>query len=193
MATDPNEIRLTGENSFITLMTQKGGEPTVKASHWRVLISPAGMGHVLYLKGDLTDNEPRIYADNIGLARWLQGDIHGSLSPDYGDMDLPVAEAEFSRTGDITTYWTESVESDTDSIALTWYDFGEPFVFKWAPGERPNQVHGVYTVIIPAARAQLTLNGDAASGRPFPRDQDGRPGSSSSIALSESWLRPPGG
>ena len=192
MAPDPNEVRLTGENSFITLMTEEGGEPTTKASHWRVLVSPAGMGHVLYIKSELTGDEPRIYADNIALARWLQEDIFGSLSDDYADLNLPVAEAEFSRIGDITTYWTESVKSESDSIALTWHDFGTPFVFKWAPGDRPTQVHGVYTVMIPANRAQLTFNGEVAVGRPFPREQDGRTGSTSALALSETWVRPPG-
>ena len=190
MPTDPNEIRLTGENSFMNLMAEEGGDAVNSASHWRVLVSPAGMGHVLYMKGELTDNEPRIYSDNVAMARWLAGDIQGSLTQLYADPDLPIAEAEFSRAGSISTYWTESIESESDSIAMTWYDFGEPFVFKWAPGERPNQVHGVYTVMIPAARAQLTMNGEVGAGKPFPRDQDGRPGSSSSLALSETWLRP---
>ena len=79
MATDPNEVRLIGENSFMKLTTGEGGEPTTSASHWRVLVSPAGMGHVLYLKSDLTNNEPRVYADNVALARWLQDDIFGLL------------------------------------------------------------------------------------------------------------------
>jgi len=190
MATDPHEVRLTGENSFITLSAEKGGEPTTKASHWRVLVSPAGMGHVLYLKSELTDGNPRIYADNIALARWLQEGIFGSLSQDYTNLNLPISEAEFSRVGDITTYWTENVESESDSVALTWHDFGTPFVFKFAPGDRPNQSHGVYTVMIPAVKAQLTVNGQVAAGQPFPTDQDGRKGSTASLALSETWVKP---
>ena len=48
---DPNEVRLTGENSFIRL----GGEDavTTHASHWRVVLSPAGSGHALFFRSDL--------------------------------------------------------------------------------------------------------------------------------------------
>ena len=189
MATDPNEVRLIGENSFMKLTTGEDGEPTTSASHWRVLVSPAGMGHVLYLKSDLTNNEPRVYADNVALARWLQDDIFGSLSEDYPDLHMPVEEAEFSRKGDITTYWTESVESEAASIALTLYDFGEPFAFTQAAGEKPGSDLGVYTLFVPAARAQLTLNGAVAAGTPTPGERGGRPTSDCCLALAETWVR----
>ena len=73
--TDPNKIRLTGENSFIRLTEQSGETQTTRASHWRVLWSPGGPGHVLFLQSELTDDQIRIYSDNIALARWLQEEI----------------------------------------------------------------------------------------------------------------------
>lgn len=73
--TDPNQIRLTGENSFIRLSHDGGSSQATRTSHWRVLYSPAGAGHVLFMKSDEMDNEVRIYADNIALARWLQDEI----------------------------------------------------------------------------------------------------------------------
>ena len=39
---DPNEVRVTGENSFVRLAQEEGGEFTTRASHWRVLYCPAG-------------------------------------------------------------------------------------------------------------------------------------------------------
>ena len=68
---DSNEVRVTGENSFIRLAQEEGAEFTTRASHWRVLYSPAGPGHALFLTSELTDNEVAIYSDNIALARWL--------------------------------------------------------------------------------------------------------------------------
>ena len=47
------------------------GLPDTNASFWRIIFSPAGPGHVLYLKSELTENKWRIYADNIAMARWL--------------------------------------------------------------------------------------------------------------------------
>ena len=42
---DPNEVIMTGENSFIRLHTDAEGPHTTRASHWRVDFSPGGQGH----------------------------------------------------------------------------------------------------------------------------------------------------
>ena len=189
-STDPNRVRLTGENSFMRLGNDEGGEAATHASHWRVLLSPAGPGHALFLKSELTDGDPRIYADNIALASWLREDIQRSMTPEYGDPDIPITEAAFDKSGDFRSFWTESVDSDTDVISLTWYDFGEPFMVRTSPGGKPGQPHGVYSCLVPARRARLTINGVAAKGRPFPKEQEGATSSSCSLALSETWVRP---
>ena len=121
--TDPNEVRLTGENSFIRLHEAENGPLTTRASHWRVLLSPAGQGHALFIKSDVTDEEVRVYADNIALARWLQEEIESLLFPEFADQGLPVVDAAFSRSGDGSSFWTESVETEEETISLTWYDF----------------------------------------------------------------------
>ena len=43
--TDPNQVRLTGENSFIRLLEAADGPQLTRVSHWRILFSPAGAGH----------------------------------------------------------------------------------------------------------------------------------------------------
>ena len=52
---DPNEVMMTGENSFIRLSPDGGKTLTDRASHWRVLWCPAGGGHALFLQSTLTD------------------------------------------------------------------------------------------------------------------------------------------
>ena len=80
MAADPNRVILTGENPFIR-MSLKDGEPnSTDASYWRIIFSPAGPGHVLYLKSELTEGRWRIYSDNIAMARWLQTTVQGMLN-----------------------------------------------------------------------------------------------------------------
>ena len=137
--TDPNQVRLTGENSFIRLAQEEGGPSSTRVSHWRILLSPAGPGHVLYIKSDLHDDEVRIYSDNIGLARWLQGEIESMLFPEFADEDTPVIAAEFIKSGDGRSYWTETVESSEELIELTWYDFGEPFMLVSPRQQHPGQ------------------------------------------------------
>ena len=111
MAADPNKIILTGENPFIRLSTT-GGEPfTTNASFWRIITCPAGPGHVLYLKSELTEDRWRIYSDNIAMARWLQATVQGMLNPETADTAIPVQDAEFAKSGDPRYFWTETALS----------------------------------------------------------------------------------
>ena len=107
--TDPNQVRLTGENQYMRLHAEENGPMTTRASHWRVLFSPAGPGHVLFLRSDVTDDEIRIYTDNIALARWLQQEILST--GEFSDQTIPVVDAVFSRSGDTRAFWTEIVEA----------------------------------------------------------------------------------
>jgi hypothetical protein len=185
--TDPNQVRLTGENQYMRLHTEANGPMTTRGSHWRVLISPSGPGHVLLLRSDVTNNERRIYADNIALVRWLQQEILNT--GEFADQTLPVSEAVFSRTGDSRSFWTEIIDTTTEHLTLTWYDFGEPFVITVPVGSVPDRPLGWSSVFVPARRAQLTLNGRVAVGQPFPEPRGNRTSSTAGLALSETWLR----
>ena len=188
--TDPNEIRLTGENSFIRLSDPSNNEQTTRSSHWRVLWSPGGAGQVLYLQSDLTDNEVSIYSDNIALARWLQEEIETFLYPDFSDQRIQVFDAEFNKKGDGTNFWTETIESDEDVIAMTWHDFMEPYMLVVPAGSASGRPHGVYSCFIPARKAQLTINGDVAGGVVTTDRRGDKDSSSACLAWSETWVRP---
>ena len=185
-----HQVRLTGENSFLRLAESEGEEPTTHVSHWRVLLSPVGPGHAAFVTSELTDGEPTVYSDNIALARWLQEDIQGSMTPEYADPGIPVLDAEFSKSGDARAFWTETIESDEDMIDLTWYGFGEPIAVNAPVGGSPERPHGVLSCLVPADGAQVTMNGAVAVGRPWPTDIEGRASSTCCLAFSETWLLP---
>ncbi len=185
--TDPNQVRLTGENQYMRLHAEANGPMTTRCSHWRILLSPSGPGHVLFLRSDVTDGERRIYADNIALARWLQQDI--LAAGEFSDQALPVIEAVFARSGDSRSFWTEIIDTVAEHLALTWYDFGEPFVISVPAGSVAGRPLGWSSVFVPARRAQLTLNGMVATGRPFPEQRGDRMSSTAGLALSETWVR----
>ena len=84
---DPNLVILTGENPFIRLAATDTDDYTTNASFWRIIFSPGGPGHVLYLKSELTDNRWRIWTDNIAMARWLQDTVQGMLNGEQGQVD----------------------------------------------------------------------------------------------------------
>ena len=186
--TDKSEVRVTGENSFIRLVLEEDGPQTTRVSHWRVLYSPSGGGHVLFIKSDLIDDEIRVYSDNIALARWLQGEIESMLFAEFADQSVPVVEAEFTKTGDGRSFWTERVESDDDIISLTWYDFIEPFMLV-NPAGTGGRSHGVYSCFIPALNAQITINGDVVEGNVVKELRGDKPTSTACLAWSETWVR----
>ena len=188
--TDPNKIRLTGENSFIRLMDASGEKETTRASHWRVLWSPGGAGHVLFMQSDLVDDEVRIYSDNIALARWLQDEIESLLHADFADQTMQIIDADFGKKGDANTFWTETIENDDESISLTWYDFMEPYMLVVPAGSASGRPHGVYSCFIPARKAQLTRNGEVASGKVTTDRRGDKDNSSACLAWSETWVRP---
>ena len=188
--TDPNKVLMTGENSFIRLQLEEGGPQILRASHWRVLLSPGGPGHVLFITGDVTNDQARVYTDNIAMTRWLQGEIESYLFPQFGDQDIPIIDSLFSRSGDHNTFWTETVESEEDTVVLTWYDFEEPYMLRVEPGAAEGRPHGVYSCFLPAKRTQLTLNGMVAKGRPFPEMRGDRRSSTACLAWSETWVTP---
>ena len=185
---DNNQVLLTGENSFLRLVQNEGGEYSSRASFWRVSVSPAGPGHALFIESELTDKQVRVYADNIALARWLQQEIESVIHAPNSDLSLPVIEASFGRIGDASTFWTENILTASGDVSLTWFDFMEPFIIR-PTGNNESGSLSVYSLFIPARQARITINGEQASGRPNPEDVDGQPSSSASLALSETWLR----
>ena len=187
MAADPNRVILTGENPFIRLSATNGGAITTNASYWRIITCPAGPGHVLYLKSELTENRWRIYSDNIAMARWLQKTVQGMLNAETADTAIPVIEAAFTKSGDMRDCWTERAVSRGEDISLTWYDIGDPLLIHTQPNAQPGRPYGVCTVLIPAASARLSRNGVEASGKVWKREREGRPFSTSALAFSESW------
>jgi hypothetical protein len=184
---DANRLILTGENPFIRLSATDDGPTTTNASFWRILLCPAGPGHVLYLKSELTEDQWRIYSDNIAMARWLQKTVQGMLNAELRNLSIPVVDAEFSRDGDVRDFWTERLQTNDEQIALTWHDIGEPLLIHTQPNAEPSRPYGVCTVLIPALGARLTRNGELASGQPWPRQREGKPFSTCALAFSESW------
>lgn len=186
---DPNEVLMTGENSFIRLSRDGGATVTDRTSHWRVLWCPAGSGHALFMVGELTGGEVRVYSDNIAVARWLQRTIESILFPEFANEDIPVIPAEFGRIGDPHSSTVEWIESDDEMIRMSWYDGIEPFVVN-APAGTAGRPIGVFTTFFPAKSAQLTLNEQSASGAPWLEMREDRQSSSAVLAWSETWVKP---
>ncbi len=188
---DPHDVVMTGENSFIRLSNDGGKTIVDRVSHWRVLWSPAGQGHALFIESSLTGKGPLIFADNVGVARFLQRTIEVLLYKEFADESLPVLDAEFQRTGNSLSTVEERIVSEDGEIIMSFWDLMAPFVLTMPPGAM-NRPLGVYSTFLPARGAQLAVNGEAATAKVFLQDRFGKPASSCCLAWSESWTRPKG-
>ncbi|MGH8673504.1 MAG: hypothetical protein ACREVG_04265 [Burkholderiales bacterium] len=186
---DPNEVLMTGENSFIRLSSDGGKTQSDRVSHWRVLWCPAGAGHALFVQSELTGGKVRIYADNEAVARWLQTTIEALLYPAFADASLPIELADFSRSGGIGAGASEHMLTRDTEIVLSWGDFLPPFVLTLPPGFN-NRPIGVFSTFFPARTGQILLNGSAASGKAWLEKRGDRDASSACLAWSETWVKP---
>ena len=186
---DPNEVLMTGENSFIRLSPDGGKTQSDRVSHWRVLWCPAGAGHTLFVQSELTAGKVRIYADNEAVTRWLQVTIESLLYPAFADASLPVEVGTFSRSGGVGAGASEHMLTANTEIVLTWGDFLPPFVLTLPPGFN-NRPIGVFSTFFPARTAQILVNGEVASGKAWLEKRGDREASSACLAWSETWVKP---
>ena len=160
---------------------------TTNASFWRIIHCPAGPGHVLYLRSELTNDRWRIYSDNIAMARWLQSTVQGMLNAETADHD-DSGDGRRVLQGRRPALLLDRARVGVDEeIALTWYSIGEPLLIHTQPNAEPGRPYGVCTVLIPALGARLTRNGVQAIGQAWAREREGRPFSTCALAFSESW------
>ena len=188
---DPNDVLMTGENSFIRFSPDGGKTQTDRVSHWRVLWCPAGAGHALFMRSSLTAGEVRIWSDHAPVARWLQQEIESLLFPAFADPKTPVAQASFTRSGGIDTGAAELVTAKDAQILLSWEDFIAPFVLNMPPGSA-NRPIGVFSTFFPARAARIALNGRVAAGTPYAEKRGERDSTSACLAWSETWVKPRG-
>jgi hypothetical protein len=185
---NPHELILIGENSFIRLSKDDGQSASTRGSHWRVLWSPAGAGHALFVDSSLVGGV-RIYADSVPLVRFLQKEIEYLLYKPFGDPNVAVKSATFVREGTPPGACGEVVRTDAAEIRLSWSDFLRPFNFAAPPGFDGRPI-GVQTTFFPANAASLSLNDRKAEGNPWRMDRGGKHCTTACLAWCETWFRP---
>jgi len=185
---NPHELILIGENSFLRLSTDGGRTASTRCSHWRVLWSPAGAGHALFVDSPVTAGV-RVYADSEPLVRFLQKEIECLLYKPFSTADLPVIAARFEREGTPPGACAEVVRAEQAEVRLSWSDFLEPFNFAADPGFDGRPL-GVQTTFFPAQAAQLVIGSRQAEGEPWKMDRGGRACTTACLAWCETWFRP---
>lgn len=183
------KVYVSGENPILRLALKEGEPFSTSISFWRIVYSPAGMGHICYVMSDITGNGSSpddiraVFTDNEKLVEFMNKEIPTGVP----DNSYPVRKAHFAKAGDSLKEWVEVVQSDDCTIMLVWKDFIEPFCMDTTTGgERP---FGISSLCIPARIAEVHINGVKAAGQPIPEMRGKMQSSSARLWLSETWVK----
>ncbi len=188
----PGKVIWSGENPFMRL--RRGDkEDVTRLSFFRVVWSPHGEGHALFILTDAatdTANYPLAaqFTDNPPMCQWLYDTLFRSEF--WRSRTFRTINARFSHHGDTRHERIESVVSADYRIELKWLDLREPAGYCIHDAEKQNEFD-LYSIVIPAGRAEVHVNGRKAQGEPFTQDFGGRPETTCCLAFSETWVRPP--
>jgi hypothetical protein len=190
---NPGKVVWSGENPIVSLKADAQGDELTNVTLFRIVYSPAGIGHAAFVSSRSFGGVLRGFTDNLELGRWLRDQMlpHYAHYTGRDGSTIPLSDARFAHAGDSRHRWEERITSDDTEVRLHWEDLGPPFVVNSPGGSTGKFPFHVISVFIPARRAGLTVNGMAAEGRPFPRDIAGTQSSTCFLAFSETWLTLP--
>jgi hypothetical protein len=190
------KVIFSGENPALVLY-QPGTEQIVAAaSYWRCVYSAHGEGNALILWVDpdasgLEDRAPTaIYTDNPGVARLVTDRFtqHFGTFKDRGFAQVQPEHARFFQESDSRWYHRVACNSGNSVIELTWWDVLDYQMVNRQDYRLGDTSWDLATVICPCASATLTVSNHPVSGDVRVTETDGRPGSSSFLAFSETWV-----
>jgi hypothetical protein len=186
-------VSWSGENHGIESFLD-GGRFAVHASFYRVLLSPHGMGHALFLLSDpeAVGQDPVCLTDAPELARWLEAGFQQHFGTDASRTALRDAtlhaDATFERSGDPTFEYVERVRAPGFEVDLVWSRAQEPIPADVPPARSLTRQHRMLSIFVPCDEARIVVNGRALPGTLIHRDLFGAPVWSAWLAFAETWI-----
>lgn len=191
---NPGRVLIAGENHILRLKAGLVGPDAALVNHFRLRLSPHGPGHAMFVLADSNAADPRnaCFTDNPTLANWLL-DWYLRASPLYqglkGLVGLPIVTAgSFTCVDELPGRWIETVRAGHVTVRAVWKDLATPFhVERLAqPGKR--DAKDVFSVLMSASDASLSIDGRQIPGEVFPRQVGSQPITSAFLAFAESWV-----
>ena len=182
-------VVFAGENPLIMLYRPGSNELVAVASLWHATWTEQGAGYSLVTWVDpeasgLGDLAPSgIYTDNAALARMLWTTLNQRWDPllNHGLEQVEPQPARFVQQADGRRFHRISCSAGTTTIELLWQDAQDVFHTVTHPYE-----YEVSAVIMPCARASITVNGQQALGEV--RSHADVFQSSAIVAFCETWV-----
>jgi hypothetical protein len=198
----PGIVDWTGENPGILL---KGDDDSFSAMalFFRVAWSPVGQGQVLLLYASPGEAQGSaeapniILSDNAKLSRYLLENFIGRLAafrdaPAFQNLRHLVAQSVHSSGDPMSHRYSETIAGEGYSVELVWEKLEAPRALELMPNQVGSGIHTMYTVLVPAQRAQIIVNGKSLPGKLGTRVQAGFETTTAFLYFSETWIIPPG-
>lgn len=198
----PGAVDWTGENPGILLKNEDGGFAAM-ALFFRVAWSPAGQGQVLLLYGspDRAAGPPDapnvLMSDNADLAAFLKENFIGKLAafrdaPAFENLPHLTAASVRSSGDPMSHRYAETISGEGLAVELVWEDLERPLALELTPDQVGTREHTMFTLLVPAQRAQIIVNGKSLPGAVGTRVQAGMETTTAFLYFSETWVIPPG-
>jgi hypothetical protein len=179
------KVLVAGENPAIRYLDKEGGKAISSVNFWRVHWSPVGPGTVCFVT--ITDQG----ADNLRIAifddqkvlDYVTKELMSSLTPTFNTPPFTALKGTVTQTNDGAKERKETCKSDRYTVELVWKSMGDPFWVEFKPGSNTLMTFAM----VPAANADIIINGKKAPGTLYPTGGGLGPGAF--LAVNETWRR----
>ena len=197
----PGVVDWTGENPGI-LLKNDDDSFSAMALFFRVVWSPVGQGQLLLLYG--TPAQPQgsvdapniIISDNAELSHYLLNNFIGKLAafrdaPAFKGIKHLIAQTVRTDGDPMSHRYSETVCGEGYSVQLVWEDLEAPRALELMPHQVGSGIHSMFSVLVPAQRASILVNGKALPGKLGTRVQADVETTSAFLYFTETWIVPP--
>lgn len=196
----PGGVDWSGENPGI-LLKGPDGAFSAMALFFRVAWSPVGFGHVLLLYGTPGSSEAApgapnlLIGDNPELGEFLMEEFIGRLAafrdaPPFSTLTYEHATAVRQSGDPLGPRYAETIANAEHCVELAWEDLEAPRVLELSPEQTGTKEHFMTTLLVPAKRARITVNGRILPGEVGTRVQAGMETTTAFLYFAETWMFP---
>lgn len=197
----PGVVDWTGENPGI-LLKNDDGSFSAMSLFFRIAWSPVGQGQVMLIYGT-PDQEQGTYeapnvilSDNEKLSHYLLDNFIGRLgvfrdAPAFNGLNHLVAQSIQTEGDPMGHRYSEVVSGEGCHVQLVWEDLEAPGALELMPHQVGSGIHSMFSVLVPAQRGSILVNGKPLPGKPGTRVQAGVETSTAFLYFTETWIIPP--
>jgi hypothetical protein len=197
----PGVVDWSGENPGI-LLKHDDGSFSAMALFFRVAWSPVGQGEIMLLYGSPNDSKGSdaapnaVISTNAELSEYLLQNFVGRLAafrdaPAFGGLRHLAAQSVHTDGDPMSHRYSETVSGEGLTVQLVWEDLEHPRALELMPHQVGSGMHSMFSVLVPAQKGSILVNGRALPGKLGTRVQADVETTTAFLYFTETWIIPP--